>query len=113
MHVQVNTDRNIDGHERFVTHVQGLVEAALTRVRPHITRVEVHVRDENSHKGGQHDKRCMMEARLEGRAPTAVTHHAETEEQAIEGAADKLRKAVESILDRLSDHHRAPPPDPI
>ena len=36
------------------------------RFSAHITRVEVHLGDENAGKRGSDDKRCMMEARLEG-----------------------------------------------
>lgn len=39
--------------------------------RPGISRVEVHLSDEDGKKGGQNDKRCMMEARLDGRQPAA------------------------------------------
>jgi hypothetical protein len=45
----------------------------------------------------------MMEARLEGRHPIAVTHQAATVEQAMEGAADKLKRSIESTLGRLRD----------
>jgi len=64
--------------------------------------VEVHLSDVNSDKGGQNDKRCMMEARLEGRQPTAVTHQATTLDQAIDGATDKLKRSIERTLDRES-----------
>ena len=74
MQVQINTDHNIEGREVLTTQVRGVVEGALTRFSDHITRVEVHLSDENSHKGGQNDKRCMLEARLERRRPVAVTH---------------------------------------
>jgi hypothetical protein len=45
----------------------------------------------------------MKEARLEGRQPIAVTHQAATVEQALEGAADKLKRSIESTLGRLRD----------
>jgi len=47
----------------------------------------------------------MMEARLDGHQPTAVTHHAANLDQAINGAADKLQRSIESSLGRLHDHH--------
>jgi len=63
----------------------------------------VHLSDENADKSGEHDKRCLMEARLEGRQPIAVTHRAATLDQAIDGAADKLTQMIESTLGRLRD----------
>lgn len=113
MQVQVNTDHNIEGHEALATRVRGVVESALSRVRDHITRVEVHMSDENGDKSGNNDMRCVMEARLEGRQPVAVTDQAETLDQAVDGAAHKLARLIESTLGRLHDHasgRTAPPP---
>ncbi|MBI5016222.1 MAG: HPF/RaiA family ribosome-associated protein [Deltaproteobacteria bacterium] len=106
MQVQVNTDRNIEGHKALAAHVSGSVESALSRMSEHITRVEVHLSDENSDKSGRTDKRCVMEARLEGRQPVAVTHHAATLDQAIDGATDKLTRLIESTLGRQHDQER-------
>jgi ribosome-associated translation inhibitor RaiA len=103
MHIQVNSDNSIEGREELATRVEAVVEEALSRFSNQITRVEVHLSDENSHKSGQNDKRCMMEARLENRRPTAVTHRAATLDQAINGAADKLQRSIESTLGRLRD----------
>lgn len=104
MQVQVNTDNRVEGHEEFVTGVQATVEDALSRFAEHITRVEVHVGDENAQKGGANDKRCVMEARPAGRAPIAVTHTASDIDGAVEGAAKKLQTALGRTLDKLSDH---------
>lgn len=103
MQVQINTDHNIAGHEALSAQVTAVVESALGRVSDHITRVEVHLTDENADKHGQNDKRCMMEARLEGRQPIAVTHQAATLDQAVDGAADKLTRLIESTLGRRRD----------
>jgi len=114
MQVQINTDHNIEGHEALAARVKQVVESALSRISDHITRVEVHLSDESSHKSSQNDKRCMMEARLEGRQPIAVTHQAATLDQAVDGAADKLTRLIESTLGRLRDQksRRTDPPPP-
>lgn len=106
MQIQINTDGNIEGHEELASQVSGVVEDALSRFSDQITRVEVHLSDENSDKNGQHDKRCMMEVRLEGRRPTAVTHQAASMGDAVDGAADKLKRSLESTLERLNDVRR-------
>jgi hypothetical protein len=49
----------------------------------------------------------MMEARLEGRQPVAVTHQAATMDQAVDGAADKLARLIENTLGRLCDQKRS------
>jgi ribosome-associated translation inhibitor RaiA len=103
MQIQINTDHNIEGHEALAAQVSRVVEGALSLVSDHITRVEVHLSDENGAKGGPHDKRCLMEARLEGRQPIAVTDEAATLNEAIDGAADKLARLIESDLGRMRD----------
>jgi hypothetical protein len=102
MQIEISTDSNIEGSEDLNAQVKGVVEKALDRFSDRITRVEVHLSDMNSDKGGQDDNRCMMEVRLEGRQPTAITHHAATLEQAVAGAAGKLKRSIEHTLDRES-----------
>jgi len=104
MKIQLNTDDHIDGTEALAAEVSATVEQALGRFSEHITRVEVHLSDENAAKGGQQDQRCMLEARLEGRQPVAVTDQAATLEQAVHGAAKKLAHLLGSTLGRLRDH---------
>jgi ribosome-associated translation inhibitor RaiA len=104
MKIQLNTDVHIDGNEALAAQISATVEQALDRFSEHITRVEVHLADVNGGKRGQKDHRCMLEARLEGRQPVAVTEHAATLEQAVEGAAQKLVRLLDSTLGRLNEH---------
>ncbi len=104
MQVLTNTDNSVQGDARLSEIVETVVTGALERFAAHITRVEVHLSDENQGKGGEDDKRCLMEARVEGRPPIAVSHKAATLEIAINGAADKLARSLESTLSRLRTH---------
>ena len=104
MKIQINTDHNIHGHGATIEQIEATVEATLGHLSEHITRVEVHVSDENAKKGGGTDKRCMMEARLEKHQPIAVTEEAASLDQAIEGAAHKLKRLVDHTLARLGAH---------
>jgi ribosome-associated translation inhibitor RaiA len=90
------------------------VKNALSQLSDHITRVEVHLSDDNGDKSGNNSKRCMMEARLEGRQPIAVTDQAATLDQAVDGAALKLTRLIEHTLGRLHDEksRRTDPPLP-
>lgn len=114
MKIQINIDRNIENHEALDAQVSGAVQSALSRISEHITRVEVHLSDENSNKkGGNDDMRCVMEARVKGRRPIAVMHRAATLDQAVDGAAEKLTKLIKSTLGRLSEqrsHQTYPKP---
>lgn len=109
MQIQINSDHNLQGGEPLATSVRATVEDALSRFSAHITRVEVHLGDENAGKAGSNDKRCMMEARLQGLAPVAVTEHAPTVAQAIDGAAERLVHRLEHTLGRLQDLRRHAP----
>jgi ribosome-associated translation inhibitor RaiA len=103
MQVLINTGHNIEGGEALAAQFRGAVESALDRSSDRITRVEVHLSDENGQKHGADDKRCMIEACLEGHQPLAVTHHAAALDQAVDGAADKLARLIEHTLGRLHD----------
>lgn len=105
MQIQVNTDHNVEGHEALIRWAGSEVSHTLGHFSDHITRVEVHLSDENSGKSGDDDKRCLMEARLSAHQPLAVSHHAASVDEAFRGAAGKLKRALESTLGRLKDHH--------
>ncbi len=104
MQVQVNTDNTVEGREELAFRVESEIRAALGRFEPQITRLEIHLGDENGLKQRAADKRCTIEARLEGRRPEAVAHQADTLREAWTGAARKLSRLLDSTLGRLSDH---------
>lgn len=104
MHIQINTDKNVEGPDAFSGQMKAIVESTLNRFSERITRVEVHLSDENGDKAGINDKRCLMEARLEGRQPIAVTHRAANQDLVVRGAAEKLKHMIESTLGRLHNH---------
>ena len=99
MQVQVNTDNHIEGREELAAHVRATVSDSLSRFSDRITRLEIHLSDEDGDKDGENDKRCMIEARLKGRQPTAVTYNAASLHEAVDGAADKLKRSLESTLE--------------
>lgn len=104
MQIQVNTDNHITGTADLTRQVNGVVEGTLGRFSDRITRVEVHLTDENgSQKTGESDKRCVMEARLAGLQPITVSAEGSSLEQALNGAADKLERTLKRTLGRLDD----------
>lgn len=104
MKIQINTDNNIVGREQMVSHYEKVLSEALARFSDHITRLEVHLSDENSHKEGLEDKRCMLEARIENLKPIAVTHYGPSLHEAVSGSIDKLKKAIETSLGKLKNY---------
>ena len=70
MQIQINTGHNIEVDEARIAEISGIVESALSRFSDHITRLEVHLSDENSDKKAGHDAiRCMIEARIRAASP--------------------------------------------
>ena len=104
MQIQFNIDKNIAGSEGFIASSTSLISEELSKYSQQITRVEIHLSDEDGKKEGGNDKRCMMEARLAGMKPIAVTSLGNTHEQALLGAIDKLKTSLEKITGRLKDY---------
>jgi hypothetical protein len=111
MLIEVRTDGNIKGSEKFSDHVKALVHTALDRFDDRIRRVDVYLSDAIGDKPGHDDKCCVIEVRRDGREPIVVTHQESTMDQAIQGAVHNLKKSVdsafgkESTRDHLRDHH--------
>jgi hypothetical protein len=105
--IQVNTDNTIEGREALATRTEAEIRSGIGRFAAQVTRIEVHFGDVNADKSGGDDKRCMLEARLAGRQPEAVTHEAATVDAALSGALKKLRRLLESSVGRLNDHKGA------
>lgn len=107
MQIQVNSDNHIQGDIRLQEWVRTVVESAVEHYQEDLTRVEVHLGDENGHKSGPDDMRCQMEARPKGHQPISVTHKAETLDLAVDGAAEKLSHALEHLFGKLRNKRAA------
>ena len=106
MQININTDSTIERTAGLTEHVQTVVGAAVHRFAENISRIDVHLSDNKNEKSADGDNRCMLEARLAGYNTIAVTDHSATLHQAISGASDKLKRAIDSALGRLHDSKR-------
>jgi hypothetical protein len=106
MQIQINTDHNLKVTDSEAGQLKGLVDGVLGRFAGHLTRVEIHLSDENASKRGQDDKRCLLEARPEGRRPIAVSHTASNLILAVEGASEKMARAIDSDIGRQRSQRR-------
>jgi predicted component of type VI protein secretion system len=104
MTIQINTDKTISGEQRSEEYFTSLIAEALERFESHISRIEVHLKDENGKKDGINDISCLIEARIEGRQPIAITNQADSVDLALTGAIDKIKTAVGSILGKMQKH---------
>ncbi len=104
MQIQLNTNHGIQGGEALGQYVETLMTSTLEHHKDEVTRIEVHLADENGPKGGDSDLRCTVEARIRGLSPMAVTHHAADIHQAIDGAADKIQKLVNKEVEKRRNY---------
>jgi ribosomal subunit interface protein len=103
MHIQVNTDHNIENSLELINYIKKSLSEDFNRFENAITRIEVHLSDENAAKSGGSDKRCLLEARIANRQPIVVSHHADNIHQAFEAATEKLLRSLDNMVGRLTD----------
>lgn len=104
MQIQVNADHHLEGNEARDAWARSVVESAMAHMADSVTRVEVHLRDENASKGAASVMRCTMEARVNGRPPVAVSNDAPGMDAAVNGAVHKLVRATSNALGRADKH---------
>jgi ribosome-associated translation inhibitor RaiA len=98
MQVHIHTN-GVHQSDAIVKRATSEIEAALALFADQVTRVEVHLHDDNGPKAGI-DKRCLMEIRLAGHQPLAVEHAAPDLYEAISATAGKAERAVRHKLER-------------
>jgi len=103
MLIQLNTDKNLTIHAEYEAQLTDKLTKELDRFSGHISRLEVHMSDENGSKSGLLDKRCLLEARLEGRAPIAVSNLGQTYDLALAGAISKLKSSLTTFISKLQE----------
>jgi len=102
MLIQLNTDHNIEADAALAQQVDTIILAGFERFSAQITRVDVHLSDENSdRKVGTGAKRCRVVVDLAGLPPVEASDQASTLEQAIAGATKKMTHLLNSTLGRL------------
>ncbi|MGH8852668.1 MAG: HPF/RaiA family ribosome-associated protein, partial [Telluria sp.] len=101
-------------HQGLDEHVQSVVQGSIGRFGEQVTRVDVHLSNENKEKQADGGNNCMMEARVSGYQPIVVNEHSADLHQSVKNAGAKLARALDSALGRLQDKDRnkqvAPPP---
>jgi len=110
MQVQFNSDSSVMGTENVAERIEAQVREKLARFEERLTRIEVHVRDENGPKHGADDKACTIEARPRGGRAIGVTEHASTVDDAARKAASTLAQRLERHFGKSERHkHDARP----
>ena len=97
MDIQISTDNTLHGDERVGEVARAAVTNDLGHMSDWLTRVEVHLKDQNADKRGPEHIRCTIEARPRGLAPMAAHADAADIPAALKGAAVKLRGRLQSL----------------
>lgn len=106
MQIQVHADDSIQGGESLAQWVQEEIQTKFSRLKEHLTRVEVFLSSADATKAtGGLGKKCVLETRAHGRPNLAVHAEAEKVKDAFHAAMEKLRRAVETDLDKVKDRH--------
>ncbi|OYW14236.1 MAG: hypothetical protein B7Y82_14040 [Sphingomonadales bacterium 32-65-25] len=101
MQILVNTDNAIEGSEGLIERTEAIAREGLSRFSDRITRVELHLSDTNSERGGV-DKRCVVEVRPKGLDPVVTTDQAETVDKVVLAAIHKMVNLLETTFGKLS-----------
>ncbi|MCR9173983.1 MAG: HPF/RaiA family ribosome-associated protein [bacterium] len=104
MTIQFNTDKNIHGSETLEAEIKSKVKQGLEYYDQHVSRVEIHLSDQNSHKTGGDDIQCTLEARIEGAQPIAVTSKDGDKGKAVDLAIKKMKAALETRVGKMKEH---------
>lgn len=111
MQVQFNSDSSVMGTENVAERIEESVRQKLARFEDRLTRLEIHVRDENGAKGGGDDKACTIEARPAGGRPIGVTEHAAKVDDAARKAANTLAQRLERHFGKGDKNRHEPRPE--
>ena len=104
MDIHVSTDNHIQGDERVAEVAENAVKTDLGHMNDWLTRVDVHLKDQNGAKRGPANIRCTIEARPRGLAPMAAHADAADIPAALKGAAVKLRGRLQSEHAKRDPH---------
>lgn len=105
MTIQFNTDNNIHGTEKLEQYVNEKIKQGLGHFDQFVTRIEVHLSDQNAHKSVGDDIQCTMEARIEGAQPIAVTSKDSDKSKAVDLAIKKMKAALDTKVGKMREHH--------
>jgi ribosomal subunit interface protein len=101
MKIQLNSDKNIQITERFEKYFSEKINRALKRFENNITRIEIHLSDQNANKTGPDDIVCKVEARIKDLQPVIVTGKSDTKEKALDEAIKKMKASLDKVTGKL------------
>ncbi|MCH5690133.1 hypothetical protein LWM68_41440 [Niabella sp. W65] len=104
MIIQLHADKNLSIHEEYALKLNNIIAKELNRFAELLTRVELHLSDENAQRKTKEDKKCIIEAKLKGTPPVAVSNHGDTYDRAVTGAILKLKAGLNTVVGKMQHH---------
>lgn len=98
MLVNIHSDNHVQLKAESIQQWQTEITTSLERFSDWVTRVEVHLTDQNSQaKGGPDDIRCLMEARPARKQPVSIEVRAPSVDQAIQEGVNTMERRLGDI----------------
>lgn len=94
MRIEVKSCAGARDDKRFLQEIAGMVEGRLSRFGGRLKNVDVLIIDD---RVADHDKACIIEARMKGLNPIAVHAHADTFEHAVTAGARKMEEVLDDV----------------
>lgn len=113
MQIQINSGSSISMHPALTESIKADLHNFLERFDKRLTRVEVHLSDENGKKSGPNDKRCLLEVRSRSHRILTVKDQSSDIQSAVSGAAGKMERLLETTFSKLYDKRRIGAPAPV
>ncbi len=111
MQFQFNSDSSVMGTQNVAERIENQLRQKLARFEDRLTRLEVHVGDDNARKGGADDKHCTIEARIRGEKPIGVTGNASDVDAAARIAGNTMAQRLERHFGKHEKHKHDARPD--
>ena len=113
MQFQFNSDSSVMGTDNVAERIEAQLRHRIARYEERLTRIEVHVSDENAHKHGHDDKTCTIEARPRGGKPIGLHGKADKVDDAARKAANTLVQRLERVFGKEARHGHDARPDKV
>jgi ribosome-associated translation inhibitor RaiA len=111
MQILINSGNTIPMNARLSGVLESDLHRILSRFEAQLTRIEVHVSDENGvKKADPLDKRCTLEARPRHFQSLTVTNNAADIQTAVSGAAGKMHRLLETTFGRIQAKRKGESP---
>ncbi len=100
MKILINSDKTIHSSASMQDNLKDILNRELTSYQTKLSRIDVHLTDQNGVKEGVNDILCLIEAHIDGRPSTLASQQADTLELAFSAALDHLVSSLERDFGR-------------